>query len=367
MPVRSSAIAAVLVMAMSGCTEKVAAPAPPRPVLVVRPDAGVAGIEAYAGDVRARRESTLGFRVGGNIVERRVDVGDRVRRGDVLAVIDAGDFEAQARAAGAQLAAAQAEATRASADRVRFAALGRDRLVSKSAVDAQTATSVAAQGQVNAARAQLDVARNQSAYTRLRAPVDGVIAARTAEAGQVVAPGQPVFTLAADGDRDVVFAIPEGSIRRFSVGQPVQVETWSQAGKRWPGTVRELSPSADPASRTYQARVAVTAPDDAFGLGQSARVYVLQEGVAALRVPIAALQRNGDAAAVWVVDRASATLRLQPVRIGEFAEDSVPVLSGLKPDDWVVAAGGHLLRAGVKVQAVDRDNRPLAPATAATR
>ena len=370
MSVRVFAIATLLAIAIaiavSGCSEDAAVAEPPRPVLVVTPGAGSAGIEAYAGDVRARRESTLAFRVGGNIVERRVDVGDRVRRGDVLAVIDAGDFQAQARAAGAQLAAAQAEATRANADRARFAALGRDKLVSRSAVDAQTAAAAAAQGQVNAARAQFDVARNQAAYTQLRAPVDGVVATRLTEAGQVVAAGQPVFALAADGAREVVFAVPEGAIKRFRVGQPVQVETWSQTGQRWPGTVRELSPSADPASRTYQARVAVVAPDDALALGQSARVYVQQDGVAALHVPMAALQRNGAATAVWVVDRASATLRLQPVRIGPFAEDSVPITGGLKRDDWVVAAGGHLLRAGQKVQAVDRDNRPLVPVATST-
>lgn len=363
---RSFAIPAALAIALGGCGAEDAKPEMPRPVLVVRPDAGRAGIDAFAGEVRARRESTLGFRVGGNIVERRVDVGDQVRRGDVLAVIDAGDYEAQARAAQAQLAAAQAEATRASADRTRFAALGRDRLVSTSAVDAQNAAATAAQGQVNAARAQLDVARNQSAYTQLRAPADGVIAARNAEAGQVVAAGQPVFSLAADGAREVVFAVPEGAIKRFRVGQQVMVETWSQTGKRWPGTVRELSPAADPASRTYAARVEVDAPDDALELGQSARVYVLQDGAAgALRVPLAALQRTGDASAVWVVDR-NATLRLQPVRIGPFAEDSVPVLDGLKPGDLVVAAGGHLLSAGLKVQPVDRDNRVVEPGRAAS-
>lgn len=357
--VQLPAIAAALLVALAGCGAEQPTPEPLRPVLVVRPDAGSAGIDAFAGEVRARQESTLGFRVGGNIVERRVDVGDRVRRGDVLAVIDAGDFEAQARAASAQLAAAQAEATRASADRTRFAALGRDRLVSKSAVEAQDASAAAAQGQVNAARAQLDVARNQAAYTRLRAPVDGVIASRTAEAGQVVAAGQAVFTLAADGAREVVFAVPESAIGQFRVGQPVQVETWSQAGRRWPGTVREIGPAADPASRTYAARVAVEAPDDALQLGQSARVYVLRGAAAStLRVPLGALQRDGDASAVWVVEP-TGTLRLQPVRIGPFAEDSVPVLSGLKPVDLVVAAGGHLLRPGQKVQAVDRDNRPV--------
>lgn len=359
------ALAAAL--ALAACGKQEAAPDAPRPVLVVRPEAGNAGVDAFAGEVRARRESPLAFRVGGNLVERRVEVGDPVRAGQVLAVLDGGDYAAQARAAQAQLAAAEAEAGRAAADRARFAALGRDRLVSRSTVDAQTALAKATQGQVDAARAQLEVARNQAAYTQLRSPADGVIATRSAEAGQVVAAGQAVFTLAADGTREVVFAVPEGAVRRFTVGQPVQVELWSQPGRRWPGTLRELSPAADPASRTYAARVAVQAGDDVLELGQSARVYVQQAGAAALRVPLAALQRGPAGAAVWVVDKATGTLRLQPVRTGAFGEDGVPVLSGLTPDDWVVAAGGHLLRAGVRVQAVDRDNRALAAPTAAAR
>lgn len=357
---RSWVLAATAALLLAACGKAEQAPEAPRPVLVVRPGAGGTGIDAFAGEVRARQESTLAFRVGGNIVERRVDVGDQVRRGQVLAVIDAGDYQAQARAAQAQLAAAQAEAGRAAADRARFAALGRDRLVSRSAVDAQDALARATQGQVDAARAQLELARNQAGYTQLRAPADGVIAARSAEAGQVVAAGQPVFALAVDGAREVVFAVPEGAVREFAVGQPVQVELWSQPGRRWPGTIRELSPAADPASRTYAARVAVQAGEDALELGQSARVYARQPGTAPLRVPLAALQRGTGGSAVWVVDKATRVLRLQPVRTGAFAEDGVPVLSGLKPDDWVVAAGGHLLRAGIRVQPVDRDNRPLA-------
>ena len=150
-----------------------------------------------------------------------------------------------------------------------------DQLVSRSTLDAQNAAANAAQGQVNAARAKLDVARNQAAYSQLRAPRDGVIASRQAEAGQVVAAGQTVFTLAADGVREVAFALPEAHDRATSsAGQPVLVELWSQPGQRWPGRIREISPAADPQSRTYAARVTVDAPAGAVELGQSARVYL---------------------------------------------------------------------------------------------
>lgn len=332
-----------------------------RPVLVVHPQAAGAAVSAFAGEVRAREESPLAFRVGGKLVERRAEVGDHVRAGDILAVLDGSDLQAQARAAQAQWAAASAELGRASADRARYAQLAKDQLVSRSTIDAQNAAAAAAQGQVNAARANLDVARNQAAYAQLRAPADGVIAARSAEAGQVVAAGQAVFALAADGPREISFAVPEGAAAAIRVGQPVQVTVWSRPEERWPGRVREIAPAADPASRTYAARVTVDAPADALRLGESARVYLPGDAPGALSVPLAALQRSGDAVAVFVVDPKTSTLRLQPIAIGAFGQDRVPVTRGLAAQDWVVAAGGHLLREGQPVLPVDRDNRPMKP------
>lgn len=329
-----------------------------RPVLVTRPQPAVDGFSSLAGEIRAREESPLSFRVGGKLVERRVDVGDHVKQGQVLATLDADDLQARARAARAQLAAAEAELGRARADRDRFATLAEQQLVSRSTMDAQDAATIAAEGQVKAARAELDVAGNQAAYSRLRAPADGVIAARQGEAGQVVGAGQPVFTLAADGRREVEFAVPEGAIDTIRPGQAVRVELWSESGKRWPGTVREVAPVADPASRTFAARATIDAPAGALDLGQSARVYFAGADDAALSVPLSALQRTGeDAVAVFVVDPATSTLKLQPIGIGPYGSDRVPVVDGLAPDAWVVAAGGHLLREGQKVTPVDRDNR----------
>jgi multidrug efflux system membrane fusion protein len=354
---------------LAGCSGGEDAPPPPRPVLVVHPGGGAdAALSAYAGEVRAREESPLSFRVGGNLVKRNVDAGTQVRRGDVLAVLDADDLELQAQAAQAQLAAAEADLVRTRGDRDRFAALVEERLVSQSAFDAQVAAYEAAAGQARAARAQLDVSRNQAGYAQLRAPRDGVIASRQAEVGQVVAAGQTVFTLAAESGREVLISLPEGRVREFKVGQAVMVELWNARGQRLPGEIREISPAADPQTRTYAARVAL--PAEAAGaveLGQSARVYVQDQGVrAALSVPLSAVQRGADdATAVWVVD-AGGKVRSQPVRLGRFGEDAVPVLGGLKPDQWVVAGGGHLLREGQAVTPVDRANRPVAGAAGAS-
>lgn len=364
------ATAAALATALGACSGGETAQEAPRPVLVTRPGGGAeAALTAFAGEVRAREESPLSFRVGGNLVRREVDVGDRVKRGDLLAVLDPGDFKLQAQSAQAQVAAAQAEFERARADQARYAALARDQLVSRSALDAQTTALRAAEEQARAARAQLDVARNQAGYTELRAPRDGAIASRQAEAGQVVAAGQTVFTLAVDGGREVAIALPEARIRDFVVGQPVLVELWNAPGRRLPGRIREIAPAADSQARTYAARVTLVGDAaDAVDLGQSARVYVQDMPFkgsgnrAALSVPLSAIQRDaGGATALWVVDPATRKLASRAVKLGPYAEDRVPVLGGLSADAWVVVAGGHLLREGQVVEPVDRQNRPVLP------
>jgi len=355
----------MLAAGMAACGGKPDTTEAARPVLVVHPGGGAqAALSAYAGEIRAHEESPLSFRVGGNLVRRNVDAGTRVKQGQVLAVLDADDLSLQAQSAQAQLAAAEADLVRARGDRDRYAKLVGDKLVSQSTYDAQNAAFKAAEGQARAARAQLDVARNQAAYSQLRAPHDGVIATRVAEAGQVVAAGQTIFTLAADDGREVAISLPEGRIRDFSVGQPVLVELWNAPGERLPGVIREISPAADAQTRTYAARVNLAGEAaKAVELGQSARVYVQDSGVAAaLSLPLSAVQRGaGNATAVWVVDPKSGTVQSRAVQLGRYGETDVPVLGGLKADDWVVAAGGHLLRQGQAVTPVDRDNRPMLP------
>ncbi len=354
------ALAAIL----SACGRAPDTEEPPRPVLVARAsDAAGAGVSAFAGEVHARQESPLSFRIGGNLVRRHVDAGQGVRQGALLAELDPGDQQLQAQAAQAQLRAAEAELGRARAERDRYRELAASQLVSRSVLDAQEVAWKAAAEQARAARAELDVARNQAAYSQLRAPRDGVIATRQAEAGQVVAAGQTIFTLAGDAGREVAIALPEISIRSFRLEQPVVVELWNAPGQRLPGRIREIAAAADPQTRTYAARVAIEG--DAAGaveLGQSARVYVQDNGAGtALSVPLSAVQRSADGkAAVWVVGPETQTLRSVPVELGAYGASRVPVLSGLDPEAWVVVAGGHLLREGQAVAPVDRDNRPVA-------
>jgi len=358
----------VTAMLAAGCGGKQEVAEARRPVWVVQPQAVGAGAGlAFPGEVHARQESPLSFRVGGKLVRRAVDAGDRVEQGQVLAELDPADQALQAQAAQAQLAAAEAELARTKGDLDRYARLVDQQLVSRSAYDAQKAAYEAAAGQARAARAQRDVTRNQAGYTELRAPRAGVIASRQAEAGQVVGAGQTVFVMAADGGREVAIDLPEDRIRQFKVGDAARVELWNAPGRQLPGTIREIAAAADAQTRSFAARVALD--ESAQGeveLGQSARVYLAQAATAGdgLRVPLSALQRGEDgSAAVWVV-REGKAVRV-PVTAGEFGSESVPVSGdGLEADDWIVAAGGHLLREGEAVAPVDRENVPVAAASA---
>lgn len=207
-------------------------------------------------------------------------------------------------------------------------------------------------------QAEQNVASNQASYAVLRAPQDGVIAQRQVEVGQVVAAGQTVFTLAADGEREVLISVPEQAFARFKIGQPVSVELWSQPDQRFSGRIRELSPSADPKSRTFAARIAFTAGKVPAELGQSARVFIQNEGVSSLSVPLSALSAENGAAYVWRVGLGN-KLEQVPVRVGPYGEKTVPVLEGLTSVDWVVAAGAHVLHQGQEVRPIDRSNRTI--------
>lgn len=359
-------LAMLLALLATGCADE--APEPPvRPVLVARPDAAAGGEVPLAGEVRAREEAVLAFRVGGMLVSRDADVGDVVARGQRLAELDPGDLQLQAGAASAELAAARAELERTSAQRARYASLADDQLVSRSALEAAETAQAAAAARVRALGAQLEVARNQAGYTQLRAPAAGAIAALHAEAGQVVAAGQPVFTLAVAQGRDVVIAVPEGWIDVVTVGRAVEVGFWRDPGRRIRGTVREVAPVADPQTRTWEARVALRDADAGdVALGQTAQVFVSREaGDNALSIPLSAVQRGPEGATVvWVAateadDPAHAVARQVRVALGPFGSERVPVMEGLAPDALVVVAGGHLLREGQRVRPVDRDNRPL--------
>lgn len=332
----------------------------PRPAVMVLPKVAGAQQDIYPGEVRARYEPALSFRIGGKISRRLVDVGDRVRKGQPLAELDPQDLRLQLDTARAQRTSAEADHRLARNELERYRKLLQGQLVSASQFDAVESRFDASAARLKQARAQLDVARNQAGYAVLQAPRDGVIARRLAEAGQVVAAGQAVFALAADGDREVRIDLPEQDINRFAVGQVLAVELWSQPGRPFPASIRELAPAADPTSRTFEARVAFDNAEVGAELGQSARVFVDSDAPrGSLSLPLSAVTADGGRPYVWVLDPQQQTLHKTEVTLGPYGEETAPVLAGLKPGDWVVAAGTHLLREGQRVRPVDRMNRPI--------
>jgi membrane fusion protein, multidrug efflux system len=355
-------------LALAGCGDAPQAEAV-RPAMVVQPGGSGDGLTAYAGEVHAREEPELSFRVGGKIARRLVDAGAHVVAGQPMAELDASDLNLQQQAYRAALSSSQSDLALAKTELDRYKALLDQQLVSRSLYDTKKSAFDAAAARVRQSRAQASVYGNQADYAVLRAPRAGIIARRLAEAGQVVAAGQTIFVLAVDGDREVAISVPEQSVDQFKVGRALAVELWATPGKRYPATLREIAPAADPVTRTYAGRVTFATDGGAVDLGQSARVYAQAAGRSALGLPLSALIGDKDRAEVWVVDPKTATVRRTPVRVGPFGEETVPVLSGVQAGDWVVAAGGHLLRDGEHILPIDRENRPVAltPAPAAAR
>ena len=352
------ALPASLALLLSACEQ-----APPpvqalRPALVVQPQAAAAVSDSYPGEVHARHEPQLAFRVAGKVSKRLVEEGDRVKAQQPLAELDPQDLRLELEANRAQLTAAQANLNLVKAERDRYATLLERGMVSRSLFDSADNQYRAGEARLRQIKAQLEVADNQAGYAVLRAPQAGVIARRMVETGQVVAAGQTVLALAADGEREVAISLPEHSFAQLRIGQPVAVELWSQPEQRFAGQIRELSPSADPRSRTFAARVAFSRDDVPAQIGQSARVFIAPAQAAPLSVPLAAVSAENGVSYVWRLQPGD-RVRRTPVRVGAYGDDSVPVLEGLKAGDWVVAAGVHVLRDGQQVRPVDRSNRPV--------
>ena len=347
-------LASVLLIAaatLAACSRTEPTAEPVRAVKVIT--VGAAPVESgleYAGEVKARVESRLSFRVGGKITQRKVDVGQRVTPGQWLAQIDPQDYQLAAEAARAQLNAATSQRDLAAADFKRYQALRDQNFISGAELERREATLKAAQATLDQARAQLSVQGHQAGYTRLLADAAGLVTAVEAEAGQVVAAGATVVRIAQDGPRDVVFAVPEDRVATIRVGAPVAVRAWA-GGRSFEGMVREVAGSADPATRTFAVKVAL-AGSDVPPLGATVSVLPKAagaQGVAVLKLPTAALRQEGAGTAVWVLEPASMTVRSQKVEIATADGNEVVIASGLAPGMQVVSAGVHVLTPGQKV------------------
>jgi RND family efflux transporter MFP subunit len=361
-----SALAA-LVTALVACSKAEAPQEPLRSVkllTVAGSDLNLGG--EYAAEVRARVESRLGFRVGGKLVQRPAEPGQRVAAGQLLALVDAQDFQLAAQAAQAQVSAAQSQRDLAAAEFKRFEALKAQNFISGAELERREASLKAADAALNQAKAQAQAQGNQAGYARLTAIHAGVITAVEAEVGQVVSAGQPVLRLAHDGPRDAAFAVSESAIMAIRVGQSMQATVLS-TGQMVQGTVREMAASADPVTRTYAVKLAL-APGVALPLGATLNVRapgVSGSTVSAIKLPTSALRQEGQGTAVWVLDEATMTVNSQAVQLGMVDGNEVVVTSGLQPGQKVVSAGVHVLSPGQKVTVYSPDGKVPASAPAA--
>ena len=364
-PLYLAASLSLSVMLLSACSKPEPAQEPIRAVKVFT--VGEQGMHTggeFAGEVRARVESRLGFRVAGNISRRPVELGQRVKAGEVLAQLDPQDYKLSADAARAQLAAAATNRDLAAADYKRYKELKDQNFISGAELERRETTWKAAVAQYDQAQAQLSSQGNQAAYTTLVADVSGVVTSVDAEVGQVVAAGTPVIRVAQDGARDVVFAVPEDKISRVKVGSGADVRSWA-TNTVSQGTVREVAASADPVTRTFSVKVALEGRD-ALPLGATVTVLpkaFARDGAQVIKVPTSALRRDGDKSAVWVLNTSDMTVNLQVVQIATADGNDAVISGGLKPGMQVVAAGVHVLSPGQKVT-IYKDKYAQTPANA---
>lgn len=361
-PPAAALLPLLAIAALAGCraeANRTEAPPPPpvRPVQVAEVSfAPLAESRAWTGVVRARREADLGFRAGGRIVERLADVGATVAAGQPLARLDPADLVLSLRAAEAELASAEAQARQAAADAGRSATLRAAGHVSAAFDDGRQAAARSTAERAAAARAQLALARNRLDYAVLRAPTDGVVTALLAEAGQVVAEGQPVLRLANPAERELVVQVPETAIAGLAPGAPAEAGFWSRPGAApVPVRLRELAPQAEGALRTYAARFALPAKAPGWmALGMTGTVRVAGANAAAAPVatlPLSALHDRGAGPMVWKVE--GTRIAAVPVEVVSLGEATATLRApALAPGDKVVSLGPQLLDPGMSVRVV---------------
>lgn len=333
-----------------------------RPVktVVAGRQAGSVG-SAYSGDIVARYESRLGFRTSGKVAARLVDVGSVVKRGQPLMRLDPEQETLHVVSADADVDAARSRAAQARIDLQRTEQLLARQFASRAELDQHKLSLDQAEAQLRSALAQRGALVNQRGYTVLTSDRDGVVTAISAEAGQVVAAGQSVVTVAADGAREVAISIPESRVDELRRAEALQVSVWAHPGRNWAGNLRELAPGTDNVTRTYSARVSIRDADPAvLMLGMTASVFAPDvEGTSAIRVPLTAIIDQQGKRQVWVVDPGSQRVALRDVEIGSANDDTVLVAAGIVDGETVVTAGVHMLQPGQRVHVA---GMPLASA-----
>ncbi|CUI02665.1 Probable Co/Zn/Cd efflux system membrane fusion protein [Janthinobacterium sp. CG23_2] len=332
---------------------------------VIIQGAADASSRSFTGTVAARVQSDLGFRVSGKVLERLVDLGQIVKRGQVLMRIDPVDLKLSANAQQEAVAAARARARQTADEEARYRDLLGTGAISASAYDQVKAAADAAKAQLNAAESQAEVARNASRYGNLMADVDGVVVETLAEPGQVVGAGQVVLRVAHAGKREAVIQLPE--TLRPAPGSTAQATLFGQDGASIAATLRQLSSSADRQTRTFEARYVLDGALADAPLGSTVAIRIPDgstAGQTGWSVPIGALFDQGRGAGVWIIQGDPAKVSWRPVTVQRISDDSARVAGQLRQGDRVVALGAHLLHEGQQVRLAGQPAPDAARATA---
>ena len=308
--------------------------------------------ETYTGAVRARWETEMGFRVGGKIAERLVEIGQTVRAGEVLARLDPTAYGQAVRAAEAALSTAEANLVQTRADLQRNEKLIAQGWATPQLLELRQSAAQQARGRVEQAKALLQIARDNLSYTELRAETDGVVLAIPTEVGQVVAPGQLVMRIVRPEEREVWVGIPENRMADLERSDAT-VTLWSDESTVYPAALRELSPAADPVTRTFLAKFSIQDAGPAVRIGMTATVRITHPADEAVRLPASALFQDKQKPAVWIVHRETRALRLTPVAVRDYGQDTVTLAEGVSPGDLVVTAGVHKLDPRTRIRIVE--------------
>ncbi|MCC8956198.1 efflux RND transporter periplasmic adaptor subunit [Bradyrhizobium sp. Pear77] len=349
--------AALVAIALSGCNDHAAAPITRAAMVrteIVQPRDRQASV-TLTGDIQARFRADLSFRVSGRVLARYVDVGAHVEAGEILAVLDPAEQQADVDAAAAAVTAAQSQLRVAMATFERQKTLIASGFTTRTVYDQAQEGLRTAEGALEAAKAALGMSKDALGYTALRAGAAGVITARNLEVGQVVQAAQPVFSLAQDGERDAVFDVYESIFFGNLEDSRVSLALVSDAGATANGRVREVSPAIDAKSATIRVKVAIQDPPAAMTLGSAVAGTVKAKAQQQIALPWSALAAAGSKPAVWTVDPATKTAALKPVTIAGYEAREVLIKAGLKPGERVVIDGGKLLSVG---QAVTYEGDP---------
>jgi membrane fusion protein, multidrug efflux system len=335
---------------LTACQKPAEPPPPPRPALVtiVGKTAAINDM-VLVGEVKSRYESNQGFRIKGKIIERKVDVGSFVKKGQVMARLDAADTNLNAAAASADVQAAEANYALAKADVERQRTLFNKKFISQAALDTREAELKTSAAKLQQVKAQAVVSGNQSRYTALVADRDGVVTQIKAEPGQVVDAGEMVAQIVDTKQIEVLVAVPESRMANLKVGDNVTIKLWADREKTYAGKVREIAPAASSTTRAFDVRVAIIDVDEAVKLGMTAGVQFVQNESNVIIVPTSALTLINGKDAVWVIDK-KGIANPREVTAGQYTENGVLITNGLQAGEMVAIAGVHILIKGQKVK-----------------